>query len=763
MIIKKLRLNNFKRFALKNVMDYVLIPDSNLTIFTWKNGEGKSSIIQQLNPIPNDFNKDFLKDGFKELEFIHNNKTYFIKESKGHYSILENGVELNPSNNKKTQEQIVFNLFNLNPKIMSVINGYTVLSRMSPSERKHWISHISNVDYTYPTKVYLSLMERKRDIVAWKKLALEKSAELNKLLLKDEDIKEIEELNNYLKERILELLKTNKEIKHFSLEAIETNLDSYVKIIKNINISKDVENIDAEIEKLAGHYYKLEENLKEVNRYLEELSKSITDEDVEVLNKRKMELQKFIQSVDYTITENNILHYKEQAVTLYNYANNLLSREDSINNRLLDAVKVDVPDNIEEILKNLKTKIDSLNVVKEQYLNAKDLKYLKCNSCNSVLDFTSNIQKIDIELTKLEPEYKELTNKYRDFVFRNNLLKESKELKVKFDELLSEIRIKSIKIDTNVETLSALLDNMSIYISNLRRCESVLSEIKDIDVTLTKRVASKDKTSAEKDKERYLEYIKGCTERMVVLKERINNLKNEKKNIEVVGDYREKIKSELSNSVSSLKNELNMLHNESLNKIINVLQNKVKELTDLITKHRHFLENIENYKKSMVDYEEDLKDYNILLDVLSPTNGLIAKSINSLITTVVNEMNTIINSVWTYNMKILPCDLSEGDLDYKFKVEVNDDFVVEDISKLSSSMQEIVDLAFRLVFIRYCKIGDIPIILDEFGRTMDREHRINAFNLIDNVICKNFEQVFLVSHFEEMFGRFKNATFPVLK
>lgn len=762
MIIKRLRLNNFKRFALKNVKDYVLVPDSNLTIFTWKNGEGKSSIIQQLNPLPNDFNKDFLKDGFKELEFIHNNKTYLVKESKGHYSILENGVELNPSNNKKTQEQVVFNLFNLNPKIMSVINGYTVLSRMSPSERKYWISHISNVDYTYPTKIYLSIMERKRDIVAWKKLALEKSAELNKLLLNDEDIKEIEELNNYLKEKILELLKTNKEISHLSFNVIESNLNNYINIIKNISINRNVEDIDGEIEKLTGHYFKLEDRLKEVNQYLEALSKSITDEDVEILKRRKEELYKFIQTVDYTLSKNNILHYKEQAINYYNYASRLQSMQDNVNTKLLECNKVEVPNNVEEILKNMKTKLDSLYMVKEQYLNAKDLKYLKCNSCNSPLDFTSNIQKIDLEISKLEPEFKDLSLKYRDFVYRDDLLKESKDIKVKFDTLLSDIRMKGIKVDTDVETLDAFLDNLSIYISNIRKCESILEEIDNIEKTLSKEIISKDKTTAEQTRDRYNEQIKGCTERMVVIRERITALKNEKKNIEVVGNYRDKIKEELSSSVDSMKNEMNIIHNESITKVINILQDKVKELSETITKHRHFLENIETYKKSMEDYEEDLKDYSTLLDILSPTNGLIAKSINSLITTVVNEMNTIINSVWTYNMKILPCDLSEGDLDYKFKVEVNDDFIVEDISKLSSSMQEIVDLAFRLVFIRYCRIGDIPIILDEFGRTMDREHRINAFNLIDNVICKNFEQVFLVSHFEEMFGRFKNASFPTL-
>ena len=147
-----------------------------------------------------------------------------------------------------------------------------------------------------------------------------------------------------------------------------------------------------------------------------------------------------------------------------------------------------------------------------------------------------------------------------------------------------------------------------------------------------------------------------------------------------------------------------------------------------------------------------------MLKVLSPSDGIIAKSINSFLNIFIQEMNHIINSVWSYEMVLLPCDITEdNDLDYKFKVKVNNDEVIEDVSKLSSSMQEIVDLAYKIVFMKYMHISDTPLILDEFGRTMDATHRDTAYNIIDRIFSTNFDQIFLVSHFESMYGRFVNA------
>jgi hypothetical protein len=58
-------------------------------------------------------------------------------------------------------------------------------------------------------------------------------------------------------------------------------------------------------------------------------------------------------------------------------------------------------------------------------------------------------------------------------------------------------------------------------------------------------------------------------------------------------------------------------------------------------------------------------------------------------------MSDLINSIWSYNVELLPFDIEENELDYRFAVCINNGSIREDVSMLSSSLQEIVDLAFK--------------------------------------------------------------------
>ena len=208
------------------------------------------------------------------------------------------------------------------------------------------------------------------------------------------------------------------------------------------------------------------------------------------------------------------------------------------------------------------------------------------------------------------------------------------------------------------------------------------------------------------------------------------------------------------------------MHNEKQYKILmkhnSLIQGYIGELKlNLATIQKQVAETdtniviVENIQKSIDSYKIKLSVLSKMIEALSPESGLIAKSINSFLNGYLSEMNTIINSVWSYNMELLPCEVdSENDLNYKF---------IEDISKLSSSMQEIVNLAFKIVFVKYLGLAGYPLILDEFGRTMDAEHRQSAYDIIDRVLSHSFNQIILVCHFESMYSRFVNANFLELK
>ena len=151
-----------------------------------------------------------------------------------------------------------------------------------------------------------------------------------------------------------------------------------------------------------------------------------------------------------------------------------------------------------------------------------------------------------------------------------------------------------------------------------------------------------------------------------------------------------------------------------------------------------------------------------MVKALSPTEGLIAKSINSFLNVFIDDINNVIKSVWSYELKLLPCDLSTGDdLDYYFPFSLNGQKPISDIKQASSGGKEIIDLAFKIIFIKYLKLIDYPLYLDEYAVKMDPVHRVNAYNVIGSVLAHNFSQVFIISHFESMYGSFKNSDISV--
>jgi ABC-type nitrate/sulfonate/bicarbonate transport system ATPase subunit len=87
----------------------------------------------------------------------------------------------------------------------------------------------------------------------------------------------------------------------------------------------------------------------------------------------------------------------------------------------------------------------------------------------------------------------------------------------------------------------------------------------------------------------------------------------------------------------------------------------------------------------------------------------------------------------------------------------------KDVSEGSSAMLEVVDIAFRICALKALKMGDSPLFLDEFGKTMDSVHRRATTNLINNLMEEDsFTQMFLISHDISQYGALSNCEICVL-
>lgn len=776
MLIKKVTLNGFKRFSLSGVDNFEFEPKNGINIFTDRNGAGKSSLLSQLNPLPPE-RKDFKDDGYKVIEITHQGHNYLITSKGLKHSILKDGEELNPGGTRKVQLELVENIFNIDPHTLNVVNGNNPFTLMSPSERKKWLTEISTVDYSYAISIYQKLLERRRDLTAWVKLNSEKILNIQNYLNSVEDYETIIKQDIAIKEFIENILKEyiptqSKDDVFEILDQLKKKNSEFLKYEHLLSI--DFNKLQEERQKLSNELNLKQHTLKESLEKFDRLKKDGDKDLLTSLEKKRDEVKERIKNKPSSWSLNNMedifQHFKDKLEILQN-ASDELSNNDIDMSLDVEKMEQDII-NKRVFISKLEEGINKHNHILGDFNTVQNIKLPSCSSCGSPYDIkglinttTSNIQTLK---SRLELEQKELNRMYtiKNAFLKRKYMVDNIKTMLMSDEYIKEAfklatlnipkEINYCAIETTIEVISMVYGLIKeIYIPSLLKLDSIHKQIIPL---LEQSLLDKN----QKD-----DLMKTLSIQIETLTDNINNIKSKINGIDInVRDYgilfsiREEIKELLKKLNIERKNMRIKFENSYIETTVNKLKEKNVENVKILEQYRSSQLELEKLKKEKDSYEKQIIIVSKLLDVLSPSSGLIAKSINSFLGVFINDMNSIINSVWSYKMKILPCDLFEGDdLDYKFKVEVNDDFIVEDIIKLSSSMREIVDLAFRLVFIKYKNYDQIPIILDEFGRTMDKDHRVSAFNMIDQVICSNFEQIFLVSHFEEMYGRFKNAHF----
>jgi hypothetical protein len=177
---------------------------------------------------------------------------------------------------------------------------------------------------------------------------------------------------------------------------------------------------------------------------------------------------------------------------------------------------------------------------------------------------------------------------------------------------------------------------------------------------------------------------------------------------------------------------------------------------------------IESVKASIVRLEQEEQVLKLLMQSLSPTEGLIAEGLLGFIRSLVRKMNIVIRRIWSYKMEVQDCSVdsdTNAELDYRFPLIINDnkDDPVPDVSKGSAGQREVVDLAFKIVAMGYLNMTDYPLQLDEFGNSFDQAHRVNASSTIKAILEQmNFTQLWMVSHYADNYGVFTNAEVCVI-
>lgn len=302
--ITELELVNNNRLGLLSSNIFKHTFDKQYTAIGGINGAGKSTILNELSPLPANMS-DYDADGYKKITLQKDEDTYVLTSSgsrPGKHSFLLNGNELNPGGTMKVQYSLVEEHFNYTPKTHQVLIGKRNLSIMSPAERQQWFADISGMDNDFISKFWNLIKGGLRDNTGALKNINHKIADTSLQMMKEEDLNHITELHNTyagvlgglidLKKKFEQPFPAAADMQHehdFVLEMKKINEDSnyhYHKLVSAVSerfdFSKASDNITQytrDSQRLLEERTQLEEKIQRVNDALREYQ---TDEEINV-------------------------------------------------------------------------------------------------------------------------------------------------------------------------------------------------------------------------------------------------------------------------------------------------------------------------------------------------------------------------------------------------------------------------------------------------------------------------------------------------
>ncbi len=805
MKITSLTLSGYKRLMLNNIKTFVYTPASIFQLILGTNGSGKSSVLYELSPLPAQ-SANYLKEGFKCIELEHRGSVYILTsnfKSGNKHNFLKDGLELNPGGTGAVQKELVWQQFGISQEIHELLIGEVDFTNLSPSKRREWITKLSDIDFTYALGVYQKLKSSARDSQGALKHVQSRLVGENNKLLAIGAVEDLEEKYKALHDQI-NFLFQQRDPNVIPLKKINTDIENALHDISRISqwliISK---------EDVPG--YNVFDSLESVKEALQILR---TKKEVEIglkirISTEYSDLQEMIsgyisegiEDIDQLrarllANDNEIISLESQLKTWTSYiGDEVIAKKElfSIKSPLIDLLH-ELPANPDRTFsKDALTKARELLSVNKNHLERKrnilsraegelehltSLKEEQCPKCSHRwIPGKSDTEKSRLEqvIIDVDADLKQLVSD----IERDETYIESAE---DYGYKLTSIRkLMHQTVNLNEFWDSVLQDDL-LYLAPA----SIVPRIYGFELDLDKLVKLDTLFTTDKHLRELLSGDSDGTQ-ITMVKTRLRTLEGEIENAIVKISGFDKEEKELKKFFDhlddylrisdNLEAELVTLHGlrddyvNSLrdSEIANVLASQQTQLAVLQTKRSEkmavegIIQDLENDSVRLKD-EFDAKT--LLASELSPVDGLIAEQLTGFISSFTAHVNQVIENIWSYELRVIPCGTDNGDLDYKFPLFVQHEGkenITPDISKGSEAQVEVVNFAFRLVTMIYLGLDEYPIYLDEFSKSFDEQHRINAMNFVKKLIdTGNYTQLFMISHYAAQFGAFQQAEIMVL-
>lgn len=775
MKITNLILKNYNRLFLNNIKTLELTPTRKINLIIGTNGSGKSSLIKEMSPLP--FDKNDFNSGYKEIHIECNNKKYVLIQNDGKFNFIEDRKELNISGNRKVQLSLIKSKFNYDVEFHKLFTNVKNFTDMTSADRKAWLIKLSIIDYDYSLAYFKRLLSRDRDIRGTIKVMSNKLVEEQTNLLQDEVKEKYKEDLNVLNQVIDSLLVSiNNNSENNKQIDIDTIIDTNDKLFSKILTSIPYSMIDSEIKEkeisIKETMFRIKSNLDLLDKYKNLKNKNITN--IDNLYLRKKELSQKLLVLDSKIPEYLNRSFIKSTVNALQAIREPLGTVlssislSNINLTIEEHTELDRDIyKLEENIKLFKNKIEKYKLELEISITKKE-EEVTCTSCNTKFNpyysKTKEEELID-NINKYALKLKEADSILKDKYELKDLYKKKQESIALFynlydNNLLIKQLIESVAKRHNIQEDSLIilrelnnLINMSIeWIAYNDLAEQILDADKEIEFLNTNIDNTNITSIADLEKSIMMDNINIIKE-----KDELKKLENDKEIKKHILNINSIYNKYLASRNKEYEDNIRKLKNEFYRDIISYLRDYKFKIEDSIKKSDIISEKVKMLSSEVNSMENTSRLLRLAIKALCPNEGLIADSILHFMQALVEDMNYIINSIWSYPMEVQPCNLEDGELNYEFPVVSDNRGYTNDISYTSSSMKEIINLSFKMVAMKYSKMENYPLFLDEFGATMDNAHRIKAYQTIDNLALDTFSQVFIVSHYSGVYNRFSDA------
>lgn len=804
-----LELSGYTRLRVKQIDRFQIRPAERIQLILGSNGSGKSSVLSQLNPLaPN--KDDFTKEGHKTLKITYHGHQYVLHSvfNPVKHSFKRDGEELNPGGTARAFNELARQEFNYTPEVKALLTGHELFTKMSPNRRKDWFTKLSEVNYDYALSVFNRVKERARDVVGALKTAKKRLAlETSKLISHEDEARlrtEVRALEAQLE--VLQAVRAPVTVEPAEAERrLQQQLSRLNEVSKQfLNRSQhleasrqwtSIEEIDDVIQnqrqQLAAEEALMNQALDEHRKLSEQftvLSKA-GSEGVEALKgrvKRLMnEKQALIAKKHFGLTISDCVAARSALKGITDDLTQIaLEISPNHDRRYTQASLKDLEDLVAKSQEEKRLKELGLQ---EMHVHLKAMEshrhdgQTKCPRCQHSWVFGWDPVKVE-ELKQLIVN---TTNEATDLQILIDELKDRLNEYAEYRRLYSEF--------SRITRAWPVLDGFWHY---LTQQQTLIEAPKQI-VTLLGQLAF------DLDQDFAVLELSQQQHELETLIQQTTDLGDA--NLEVVQKQLDALDlrvAGLTRAIAQLRGEIQVLQQQRLwFKQLLDLKAQVLELTVSSAKARevaleqthlsliqqaisHFQQQLAIRAESLsaiqlqVGIVRDLEDQigrlevedqgaKELIKTLSPHEGLIADGLLGFIRVFTGQMNALIQKIWSYPLVVKPCGTSTeqgAELDYRFPVRVDDPTnIISDVGDGSSGMQEIINLAFMVVAMRHLGLGDTALLLDEFGKTLDKEHRLAASTVIKSLMdTQAFSQLFMISHYEESYGAFTNAELCVL-